>query len=109
MRFLKVLCLACVLLSFTACQPRPLEDALKGALPLEEANLIITEYCQNCHIHRTFDPVDHTTRVQDLYDRPPYTTTTACRTCHLVHKDTWGIRLRKTIWPAQVATQQGEG
>jgi hypothetical protein len=98
-----LLCVIWTLLSLTACQPRPLEDALQGRLSPEESNTIITEYCQSCHIHRAFDPLNHTERVQSLYDRPPYNATGECRTCHLVHKDTWGVRLRKTVWPAQVA------
>jgi hypothetical protein len=42
-----------------------------------------------------------------LYDREPYTTTIECRICHLVHEHTWGMKRRKTLWPAQVA-QQGK-
>jgi hypothetical protein len=80
-----------------------LEEALRGRLPPEDNNRIITEYCQSCHIHRTFDDLSHVPQVQALYDRPPYTEATQCRDCHLVHKDTWGERRRKTIWPADVA------
>jgi hypothetical protein len=91
------------LLSLTACQPNKLDDALKGQLPLEEGNQVITEYCQSCHIHRAFDPVPHLPRMHALYDRQPYTVTTECRLCHLVNEDTWGMKRRKTLWPAQVA------
>jgi hypothetical protein len=108
MRLRCLLCIVWALWGLTACHPRPLEDALQGRLPPEESNTLITEYCQTCHIHRAFDPANHTERVQALYDRPPYNATNECRTCHLVRKDAWGARLRKTIWPAQV-TAQGSG
>ena len=95
------------LLNLMACRPHPLDEALKGKLAPDESNLVITEYCQSCHIHRTFDSISHVPRVQALYDHAPYTVTMQCRACHLVRKDTWGMRRRKTLWPAQVA--QGEG
>jgi hypothetical protein len=102
-RYACLLLLISVLLSLSACRPKPLEEALRGRLPPEDNNRIITEYCQSCHIHRTFDDLSHVPQVQALYDRPPYTEATQCRDCHLVHKDTWGERRRKTIWPADVA------
>jgi cytochrome c2 len=91
------------LLSLTACQPNKLDDALKGQLPMAEGNQVIMEYCQSCHIHRAFDPTPHLPRMHALYDRQPYTATPECRVCHLVDEDTWGMKRRKTLWPAQVA------
>ena len=41
--------------------------------------------------------------MQGLYDREPYTTAIQCRTCHLVGENTWGIKSRKTVFPADVA------
>ena len=86
-----------------SCIPEPLDLALKGKLPEEESNTVITDYCQTCHIHRTFEPVDHAPRVQALYDRAPYTSAMQCRTCHLVGENTWGMKSRKTIFPADAA------
>lgn len=94
-----------MLLGFTACRVNPLNEALNGALTPEVSNQVITEYCQSCHIHRAFDALNHIPRVQPLYDREPYTEETQCRTCHMVHKDTWGMQRRKTLWPAEVAAQ----
>ena len=91
-----------VLVALTGCQQTTLEKALRGKLPPEESNEAITKYCQSCHIHRTFDPIPHVPRMQALYKEPPYTRTTECRTCHLVREDTWGMKRRKTLWPAQV-------
>jgi hypothetical protein len=96
------------LVSLTACQPEKLDEALKGKLPLDEGNQVIMEYCQSCHIHRAFDPGPHLSRMHALYDREPYAVTTECRVCHLVNEDTWGMKRRKTLWPAQVA-QQAKG
>jgi hypothetical protein len=95
-----------MLLGLTGCQQDILKQALQGKPSPEKSNEIITEYCQNCHIHRTFDPGTHTPRMHALYDRSPYTTTMECRTCHLVDEDTWGMKRRKTLWPAQVAQQK---
>ena len=94
------------LLGLTACIPNPLDDALDGTLPPQESNTMITEYCQTCHIHRAFDPSSHTSRMQALYDRPPYTVTTECRMCHVAPRDTWGTRHRKTVWPQEVARER---
>jgi hypothetical protein len=98
-----LLCVVVALLCITACRPNLLEKALRGELPPEEGNLIIFGYCQTCHIHRTLDPSEHLARIRPLYDRVPYTATTQCRACHLVSENTWGIRHRKTIFPADVA------
>jgi hypothetical protein len=93
------------LLSLAACRVNPLNEALKGTLAPDASNQVITEYCQSCHIHRAFDALSHIPRVQSLYDREPYTAETQCRTCHMVHKDTWGTHRRKTLWPAEAAAQ----
>ena len=95
------------LVSLTACQPDRLGRALQGELPAEESNAVILEYCRSCHIHRAFDPTHHISHVQALYDRPPYNVATECRACHLVREDTWGMKRRKTLWPAQVAQEVG--
>ena len=105
MRHACLLLLISVLLSLSACRPKPLESALKGRLDPEDNNRIITEYCQSCHIHRAFDDLSHVPRMQTLYDRSPYTEATQCWNCHQVHKNTWGDRRRKTIWPAEVAQE----
>ena len=68
--------------------------------------MVILEYCQTCHIHRAFQAEGHIARVAALYDRPPYTSTTQCRACHLAEEDTWGQRTRKTVWPAEVAANR---
>jgi hypothetical protein len=95
--------IAVILLSLTACKPDPLEKALKGELAPDENNLIIVGYCQSCHIHRTLNPSEHLTSIRPLYDRVPYTVTAQCRACHLVSADTWNMKHRKTIFPADVA------
>jgi hypothetical protein len=95
-------CIAVAFLSLTACKPDPLEKALKGELSPDENNLLITGYCQSCHIHRALNPSAHLTRIRTLYNRPPYTVTTQCRACHLVSEDTWNMKHRKTIFPADV-------
>ena len=90
--------------SLMACRIDLLKEALKGNLrPEERNNEVIIEYCHTCHIHRTFEPISHIPRMQALYDGPPYNIATQCSTCHLVKRNTWGIRRRKTIWPADVA------
>ena len=95
--------LAVPLFLLASCIPEPLDLALKGKLPEDESNTVITDYCQSCHIHRTFEPVDHAARMQALYDREPYIAALQCRTCHLVGENTWGMKSRKTIFPADVA------
>ena len=101
--------LLAVPLLLASCIPEPLDLALKGKLPEDESNTVITDYCQTCHIHRTFEPVDHAPRMQVLYDRPPYNAAMQCRTCHLVGENTWGMKSRKTIFPADAAVSQAAG
>lgn len=91
------------LILLASCIPEPLDLALKGKLPDEESNTVITNYCHSCHIHRTFEPVAHGPRMQALYDREPYSSAMQCRTCHLVGENTWGMKSRKTIFPADVS------
>jgi hypothetical protein len=105
-RFLWAAGLVAILLGLAACQPDSLRQALRGKLPPDESNEVITEYCQSCHIHRDFAPGGHALRMHGLYDRPPYTEATECRTCHLVRDDFWGARHRKTLWPALVAQKR---
>jgi hypothetical protein len=97
------ICIVVALLSLTACKPDPLERALRGELAPNENNLIIADYCQSCHIHRALNPGEHLASIRTLYDRVPYTVTTQCRACHLVSEDTWNMKHRKTIFPADVA------
>ena len=97
------LCLIVPLFLLTACIPEPLDLALKGKLADAESNTVIIDYCQTCHIHRTFAAADHAPRMQGLYDREPYTAATQCRTCHLVGENTWGMKSRKTLFPADAA------
>ena len=100
------LLLSIPLLLLASCIPDPLDLALDGMLAEEESNTVITNYCQSCHIHRTFEPAAHGPRVQALYDREPYTSAMQCRTCHLVAENTWGMRSRKTVFPADVSGQR---
>ena len=100
------LCLAVPLFLLTACIPEPLDLALRGKLPDNESNTVITAYCQTCHIHRAFEAENHAPRMQVLYDREPYTAATQCRACHLVGENTWGMKSRKTLFPADVAANR---
>ena len=106
MRHRWYLLLTVPLILLTSCIPEPLDLALKGKLPEDESNTVVTDYCQTCHIHRTFEPVDHAPRMQALYDREPYNAALQCRTCHLVSENTWGMKSRKTIFPADVADRR---
>lgn len=101
--FLSVLLL---MLSLVACRSDPVERALRGEYEPEFGNQVIFGYCQTCHIHRTFNPSEHVARVRPLYDREPYTVTSQCRACHLVSEDTWNVKHRKTIFPADVVQQR---
>lgn len=105
-RYLCLFVLLTTVLSLPACRPKPLEHALAGRIEPVQGNRVITEYCQSCHIHRTFDSTTHVSQAQVLYDREPFSTTGQCRTCHLVSKNTWGVHKRKTIWPAEAGTGQ---
>jgi hypothetical protein len=86
-----------------ACRADPLERALRGDFAPEVNNQVIFGYCQTCHIHRAFEPSEHLARIRPLYNREPYTITSQCRACHLVSENTWNVKHRKTIFPADIA------
>ncbi len=94
--------LSLTLVSILGCRADPLERALRGDFLPEANNQVIFGYCQTCHIHRAFEPSAHLGLVRALYDRAPYTTASECRACHLVAEDTWNVKHRKTIFPADV-------
>ena len=103
MRHLRYLLLTVSLVLLSSCIPDPLDLALSGKLADDESNAVIIDYCQTCHIHRTFEAADHAPRMHALYDREPFTAAMQCRTCHLVGENTWGMKSRKTIFPADAA------
>jgi len=71
----------------TGCSNVEVEQAFKGEFRAGKANKIIGEYCQNCHIHKDFDPSLHVSNVRSLYKRPVFIKARECRSCHYIEKD----------------------
>ena len=63
------------------------EKAFKGDLRPGQANRIIGEYCQSCHIHKDFDPPLHVSKVRNFYSRTVFRRARECRSCHYIEKD----------------------
>ena len=51
--------LAACLLLVSACQQKPIERAVRGSLAPAEENVIVTSYCQSCHLHASFEEASH--------------------------------------------------
>ena len=82
--------LAVCLLLVSACQRRPIEDAVKGALPPAEENVVVQSYCQSCHVHEKFREAPHLERVRLRYDEnSPLRAAARCLECHVVRPETF--------------------
>jgi hypothetical protein len=73
--------------------------AFNGDLPKADTKKTITEYCQSCHAHRSFDAEKHVADIRPKYKKEPYKTTDECQTCHSYRVDFWGDEFRTTYFP----------
>jgi hypothetical protein len=73
--------------------------AFSGSLPKADTKKTITEYCQSCHVHRSFDAEKHVAEARPKYDKDPYKTTDECQTCHSYSINFWGDEFRTTYFP----------
>lgn len=71
----------------SGCSSIEVEQAFKGDLRPGQANKVIGEYCQSCHIHKDFDPPLHVSKVRNLYNRPVFKRARECRSCHYIEKN----------------------
>jgi hypothetical protein len=95
--------MALLLVIFSGCTNVDVEKAFNGDLRPGQANKIIGEYCQSCHIHKDFDPPLHVSKVRNLYNRPAFKKARECRSCHYIEKN-WmhNQHERKTRMPEDV-------
>jgi len=84
---------------FASCASVPVEKAFSGGMASDEARKVIVDYCQTCHVHRDFKPVDHLTKVAAQYTKEPYKSAKDCRTCHSIEKNFWNDIIRSTYFP----------
>jgi hypothetical protein len=91
------------LVLFSGCTNKDVEKAFKGDLRPGQANRVIGEYCQSCHIHKDFDPPLHVSKVRNLYNRRVFKKARECRSCHYIEKN-WmhNQHERKTRMPEDV-------
>ncbi len=89
-----------ILANFTfACSRTLVDKAFKGKLSLAESNKVITNYCQNCHVHKDKPASNHIRQETDKYKREPFVSASDCRVCHYLKKDFWGRLEQKTHKP----------
>ncbi len=82
--------LAVCLLFVSACQRKPIESAVRGSLPLTEENVVVTSYCQSCHLHASFQEAPHIEKQRLRYDeKSPLRAATRCLGCHVVRPETF--------------------
>jgi len=68
------------------CSHVEVEEAFKGDLRPGQANKIISNYCQSCHIHKDFDSLLHVANIRKLYKRRVFRKSRECRSCHYIEK-----------------------
>jgi len=88
--------IACLM---TSCASSQVEKAFGGSLPRADAQKIIIEYCQSCHLHKSFDAEKHLAAVRPKYNSEPHKTAEVCQTCHSYTTDFWGDEFRATYFP----------
>jgi len=88
------------LLASLGCAEVEVLEAFKGNYDKDKNNKVISAYCQNCHIHRDFDPSEHTHLMQTDYKRTVFKKAEECRICHYIEKHViYDQFLRKTRRP----------
>lgn len=98
MRALKVSFLL-VSLFLAACASKNVERAFSGDMPLQEETKTISDYCQTCHVHRSFDSAAHLAEITAQYKAKPYSNAKDCKTCHSIEKNFWNDIIRYTYFP----------
>ncbi len=96
-----IMILAVCLLLVSACQRKPIERAVRGSLPKVEENVVVTSYCQSCHLHASFQAAPHVEKQQLRYEeKSPLRTATQCLACHLVRPESFfKVEQRSTKFP----------
>ena len=93
--------LAVCLLLVSACQQKPIERAVRGSLAPAEENVVVTSYCQSCHLHASFQEASHVEKQRLRYDeKSPLRAAGQCLACHLVRPETFFKKeQRSTTFP----------
>ena len=93
--------LAVCLLLVSACQQKPIERAVRGSLAPGEENVVVTSYCQSCHLHASFEAAPHVEKQQLRYgEKSPLRAANQCLACHLVRPETFfKVEQRSTRFP----------
>jgi len=97
-----ILSIGFVMISFVGCSNNKVRKAFKGELTPVEANKVATEYCQSCHVHKTFEPNDHVISVSKLYSQEEFIRAKECRQCHTLDIDFWNREEQGTHYPAEI-------
>ena len=80
-----------------SCTRTPLERAVKRELLPSEANVVVADYCQSCHIHATFRGDPHMQRVKDTYPQgSEFREAKECLVCHDLRLKTIFKKERRT-------------
>jgi len=90
------------MITFASCSKNKVRLAFRGKLPAVEGNKVVTEYCQNCHSHKSFEPNEHVISVSKLYSQEELIRAKECRQCHSLDVDFWGREEQRTHYPANV-------
>ncbi|MBF0170551.1 MAG: hypothetical protein HQK87_05615 [Nitrospinae bacterium] len=90
---------ALALCALAACVSDPALEAFDGDFDREKETKIIVTYCQSCHNHAAFDPVNHLATQPSRYTESPYADAQDCRTCHDLRKNFWHDYVRSTRFP----------
>ena len=97
----KLLAIAALVLSLTACSRTPVDKAIAGDLVASEANIVIAEHCRGCHVHAKFNLEKHIPKMQVRYpEKHEFRVAGQCLQCHeLKTKWFFGDEFRATKRP----------
>ncbi|MFH1994919.1 MAG: hypothetical protein ABIJ24_04405 [Nitrospinota bacterium] len=101
-RKIVIIGLGLIMITFASCSKNKVLLAFRGKLSAVEGNKVVTEYCQNCHTHKAFEPNDHVISVSKLYSQEEYARAKECRQCHTLDVDFWNREEQRTHYPADV-------
>ncbi len=84
-RFACVAALAAGVFAVMSCARPPIERAIKRDLLPTEANVVVANHCQGCHVHAKFDSEAHMILVKRKYSEGnPLREANECLECHVL-------------------------
>ncbi|MDH5477007.1 MAG: hypothetical protein OEY50_01620 [Nitrospinota bacterium] len=83
----------------SGCATTEVDKAFRGDMDSFKEAMVIVDYCQSCHVHRTFNPSTHLVQKPAQYEKPPFSDASDCKTCHEIKRNIWRDVIKVTHFP----------